>query len=298
VGAIDKDALLEAIRSVIAATGGNRISRQQFLASSGLKLSDIFRYFSKWSDALAAASFSFDPYHEKIIPEALLTDWGLLVRKLRRIPTRNQYKLEGQYSPGVFARNFGPWSAIPERFRHFAVDQPAWTDVVALLPAVARPPTTPNDTALAAVQPLPSTAPIPGIAKRHSRLPNRPTYGDPIDFRGLRHAPVNEDGVVCLFGMVARELGYLVEAVQAGFPDCEAKRQIAPGQWQRVRIEFEFESRNFQDHGHAAEGCDIIVCWVHNWAECPAHLEIVELKAAKSNSVLYPTAPSHVDCSG
>jgi hypothetical protein len=78
--------------------------------------------------------------------------------------------------------------------------------------------------------------------------------------------------------MVARELGYLVESVQGGFPDCEANRQISPGQWQRVRIEFEFESRNFRDHGHSPDGCDIIVCWSHNWQECPAHLEVVELK--------------------
>jgi hypothetical protein len=60
--------------------------------------------------------------------------------------------------------------------------------------------------------------------------------------------------------------------------DCEAKRQIAPGQWQRVRIEFEFESRNFRDHGHSPDGCDTIVCWSHNWPECPVHLEVVELK--------------------
>jgi hypothetical protein len=89
---------------------------------------------------------------------------------------------------------------------------------------------------------------------------------------------VNEDGVVFLFGMVARELGYLVEAVQAGFPDCEAKRQVAPDKWQRVRIEFEFESRNFRDHGHAPDGCDLIACWAHNWADCPETLEVVELR--------------------
>jgi hypothetical protein len=89
---------------------------------------------------------------------------------------------------------------------------------------------------------------------------------------------VNEQGVVFLFGMVARELGYLVEAVQTGYPDCEAKRQIGPGKWQRVRIEFEYESRNFRDHGHPVDGCDIIVCWRHNWQDCPQNLEVLELR--------------------
>ena len=108
------------------------------------------------------------------------------------------------------------------------------------------------------------------------KLPGR-VFGDPIDFRGLRHEPVNEDGVVFLFGMVAHELGYLVEAVQAGFPDCEAKRQVGAGKWQQVRIEFEYESRNFYVHRHPPGGCDVIVCWRHNWPECPSDLEVVEL---------------------
>src|SRR3990172_1170257 len=66
-----------------------------------------------------------------------------------------------------------------------------------------------------------------------AKLDHRPTCGNPLDFRGLRHEPVNEEGVVLLFGIVGRELGYLAEAVQEGFPDCEAKRQIGPGKWQR-----------------------------------------------------------------
>ncbi|MDZ4684824.1 MAG: hypothetical protein SH850_07000 [Planctomycetaceae bacterium] len=267
----DRESLLEAVRSAVTAAGGVRITRQQFIASSGLKLSDLFRHFSKWSDALTAAGFSFNGYNERIEPEELLADWAVLVRKLQRIPTRNEYKLEGDYSTGVFDRNFGSWSAIPDTFRTFATDQPEWADVVALLPIQQATP------AVVGGARLPQTQELRSPLARQRRLSDRPTYGDPIDFRGLRHAPVNEDGVIFLFGMVARELGYLVESVQGGFPDCEAKRQLAPGQWQRVRIEFEFESRNFRDHGHAPDGCDIIVCWSHNWSECPAHLEVVEL---------------------
>jgi hypothetical protein len=64
--------------------------------------------------------------------------------------------------------------------------------------------------------------------------------------------------------------------VQAEFPDCEALRMVAPNRQQRVRIEFEFESRNFERHGHDPKGCDLIVCWEHNWQECP--LQVLELK--------------------
>jgi hypothetical protein len=100
-----------------------------------------------------------------------------------------------------------------------------------------------------------------------------------MHLHNFRHEPVNEQGVVLLFGMLAKELGYVIEAVQKGFPDCEAKRQIGPERWQRVNIEFEFESKNFHQHGHPVTGCDVIVCWRHNWEQCPKHIEIVELSS-------------------
>ena len=106
------------------------------------------------------------------------------------------------------------------------------------------------------------------------------TYGSFLNFRGLQHAPVNEQGVVFLFGMVCRDLGFVVEAVRTGYPDCEAKRRVNPkrDEWERVRVEFEYCSSYFQDHGHDLTGCDVIVCWEHDWPGCP--LEVIELKTA------------------
>lgn len=159
---------------------------------------------------------------------------------------------------------------MPEAFRQFARGKREWADVVALLPVAKT-----EKKATAANENSPSS--VPPNRVQHAPFQDRPTYGNPVDFRGLRHEPVNEQGVVLLFGMVAKELGYLVESVQTGFPDCEAKRQLAPGRWKRVRIEFEFESRKFRNHGHPSAGCDVIVCWRHNWDDCPAQIEIVEL---------------------
>jgi len=118
---------------------------------------------------------------------------------------------------------------------------------------------------------------IPPKQLQHAPLKGRATYGNPTNFLGLRYEPLNEQGVVLLFGMLANDLGYRIEAVQKGFPDCEAMRQVAPERWQRVNIEFEFESKNFRDHGHPLTGCDVIVCWRHNWPGCPAHIEVLAL---------------------
>jgi hypothetical protein len=115
--------------------------------------------------------------------------------------------------------------------------------------------------------------------RQHAALKDRPVYGNPSHFRGLGHEPVNEQGVVLLFGMLAKDLGYAIEAVQTGFPDCEAMRRIGPERWQRVNIEFEFESKSFHQHGHPSNGCDVIVCWRHNWQECPKHIEVVEFSS-------------------
>jgi len=123
-----------------------------------------------------------------------------------------------------------------------------------------------------------------GVGRRrkwYAARGDRATYGNPTPCRWLRHEPVNEQGVVLLFGMLAKELGYVIETVGTGFPDCEAKRQVGPGRWQQVRIEFEYESKNFREHGHRADGCDVIVCWRHNWKECPKEMEVVELAAEK-----------------
>jgi hypothetical protein len=118
-------------------------------------------------------------------------------------------------------------------------------------------------------------APCVVLAPRVFR--DRPVMGPPFSLPGLAHEPVNEMGVVFLFGMVAHRLGFMVESLQAGFPDCEAKREVEPGRWQRLRIEFEYESRKFREHRHDPAHCDLIVCWKHNWPGCPRHLEVLEL---------------------
>lgn len=272
----DKQEVLDAIRKV-AQILGHPPSRAELKAKSGISEYQVLLHFPSLREAARAAGLEPDSTNIKLDDSALLEDWAEIVRRNRQIPTRHQYRREGKYSPGVFERHFGTWSAIPTKFRDFARDQSEWSDVLALLPVAPPKQTAGISFSSASGRLLDSTSSTPLPQQRYSKLEDRPTYGNPIDFRGLRHEPVNEQGVVFLFGMVARELGYMVEAVQAGFPDCEAKRQIGAGTWQRVRIEFEFESRNFRDHGHSEDGCDVIVCWRHNWPDCPPHLEVVEL---------------------
>jgi hypothetical protein len=104
---------------------------------------------------------------------------------------------------------------------------------------------------------------------------DRREFGPPLHFGNLTYEPTNEQGVVFLFGMVSKALGFeSVEYLGTDFPDCEAKWRVPNGRLQHVRIEFEFRSRSYD---HPTDGCDVIVCWEDNWKkDCP--LPVIELK--------------------
>jgi len=235
----------------------------EFITSLGISRHSVLRFFPKWNDAVRAAKLRTTPLFVEFKSEELLKDWGETVRAQQRVPSRRAYLLAGKYEPRTLEKRFGSWTSMPRAFRKFAKGKRKWADVVSLL----------NQEPVSK-QAQPSPAKL-----GYTRSKNRCVYGNPLDFPNFRHEPINEQGVVLLFGMLAADLGFIVESVQNGFPDCEAKRRIGPSRWQRVLIEFEFESRNFRDHHHPATGCDLIVCWRHNWPDCPSHLQVLELSS-------------------
>lgn len=289
-----REAVLAAVRLAVEAAGGKRVTLPQFLAGSGMNRGDVFRYFARWEEALKEAGAEVEPHNDPIDPARLLADWGTVARALQRTPTRADYRVRGKFNAATMERRFGGWRKVREAFRAFAKEQVEWADVETLLGEGGRETRDRN----------PNMTPATGGRRwmtrgrceangangadgthergwtpkrnRVKRLADRPTYGEPLDFEAMRHEPVNESGVVLLFGMVAMRMGFLIEAMRTNFPDCEAKLRLSPGEWQRVRIEFEFESRNFRDHGHDPKGCDLIVCWAHNWPECP--VEVIALR--------------------
>ncbi len=111
-------------------------------------------------------------------------------------------------------------------------------------------------------------------------MADKSIVGDLINFRGLVYSPINENGVIFLFGKVADDLNMYIEEIKPGFPDCIGRRFVGKG-WERVSIEFEYQSKNFIQHGHDPDKCDLIICWEHNWKDCP--IEVIELKTEISS---------------
>jgi hypothetical protein len=93
--------------------------------------------------------------------------------------------------------------------------------------------------------------------------------GSPLDYE-----PENELGVIYLFSALARSrFGLHIERVRAGYPDCIGYRH-----GKRIRIEFEYKSKNFRIHKHDPRKCDWLVCWIHDWPGAPEKIRIVELR--------------------
>jgi len=93
----------------------------------------------------------------------------------------------------------------------------------------------------------------------------------------LHYAPENELGVVFLFSAYAKKNRIRIEKIQPQFPDCIAYQKTGGGE-KKIRIEFEFKSRNYKTHQHPVKGCDCIVCWEHNWPAVPENINVVELR--------------------
>lgn len=271
---VSREEVLEAIRSIARTKGTpwdrrkSGLSVRTFKEKSGLREADIYRNFSSWSDALEAAGGGDAARRAFVGPDELLQDWGRVARKLSRPPPFAQYNFHGKYCGGTLQVRFGSWNNVRIAFQEFAKGKGEWGDVVKFCetaPRIGRGHAQPK------VQ-------LSRADAKPKRWKDRPVFGEPVGPLPLRNAPTNESGVVLAFGMLAAQLGFHIETVCAAFPDCRALRKVGPGEWQSVTIEFEFKSANFYTHGHAPDGCDMIVCWEHNWAECPPNLEVIALR--------------------
>jgi hypothetical protein len=192
-----------------------------------------------------------------------------VVRELKKVPTITDYEQLSQYSMSPLKTRYGRWEQIPSGLREYARER-GWSeeyqDVLEIIAA--------HEQARGVRAGLSGDGaePAPGPRVRA----DRPVYGPLLWPYPVIHGPVNEAGVLFLFGAMAADLGFAMVNVQTKFPDCEAMRVVGEDRCQRVLIEVEHESRNFLKHMHAAHECDMIVCWIHNWPECP--LEVIELR--------------------
>ena len=229
----------------------------------------IRKHFGKYSWALRDCKLKTEGNSRKADMPDLFRDWARVARQLNKLPTVLEYSHLSDYSQTPLTVRFGSWRHVPYGLKQYAEKHgmaEEWKDVLELIKT--------NDKRVEG-----NVIPKRGeqSLRQWNVLIDRPQYGAPMKPCALAYCPTNEAGVLFLFGSVAIDLGFMVTNVQAAFPDCEAMRRVEGGKWQPVKIEFEYESRNFLQHLHDPNGCDLIVCWEHNWPECP--VEVLELRS-------------------
>jgi hypothetical protein len=263
---ITRESIIAAAKEAAKQVAGP-LSRPDFERITGISAHHIYKIFPEggWSEVKQIAGLAFHPQAKPLSDGDLLKEFNRIASALGNIPTWRVFADKANISADVVRKRFGGTKGTIKKYIEWLKlnhpDSPLLNRIII------------NEKSPAIIREITSTK----LTSEWERG-DGPVYGGPIDFRGLRHAPINENGVIFLFGMVSYELGFIVESIHNAYPDCEAKRCIdrKGNRWQRVQIEFEHRSSHFRDHGHNAQNCDLIVCWEHDWADCP--IEVFELK--------------------
>ena len=100
--------------------------------------------------------------------------------------------------------------------------------------------------------------------------PEQRMKGERLSFRGLQFPPSDRTGVIFLFGMVAIELGFFLETAGegAGFNGFRTHR-LDETEWSTVRLVFVHHSSELIGHEAELEPYTHVVCWEHDWSQCP-----------------------------
>jgi hypothetical protein len=253
-----------------AARLGRPPGADEFRVTMSVRRHLIRKHFSTYTQLLAECGLERHGSGAPLTLQRLFEDWAGMARSKGKIPTATDYDRHGSYSCRAYMTRFRYWREVPANMLAYMVEKGLggeWQDVQKIIADHLRMPLEE-----ATKYKLPS-----GCTSRPRIMADRPIYGLPILQGPLTFAPTNEAGVLAAFACYARELGFTILRLQAAFPDCEALREVGPHKGQRVLIELEYESRNFLEHQHPANGCDLIVCWINNWPDCP--LEVIELSS-------------------
>jgi hypothetical protein len=267
---VTKEEIIAAIKECAKNLG--RAPSQPELSSvfPAIKMGTIRKYLGTYRQALEESGLAGAGCGYEATIDELFRDWAQIVRKMGKVPTMTEYDRESRYSVRPLSGRFKRWTQVPRGMHEYAQQKKLDVEYADVLNVIRQHYKEEPESAWIFEQ---RTGPVTSHA---FPMADREIYGPPLVQAHLVCGPTNEAGVVFLFGMLAGQLGFMVTRIQTEFPDCEALRRVGEERWQRVRIEFEYESRNFLKHFHNAAECDLIICWSHNWPECP--LEVIELK--------------------
>jgi len=261
---VTNDECIAELRRVAKLLNKDTLSREEFTEHSKMSSITPRRRFGGWPQALEAAGLKLTTFTfpDNVPIDSLVPDFLSATIELGKIPSLHQLSRRSKYGKYLFSVKHGGYA----EFKRQAIqaissgNEKLPPDILALLREEHN-----------RLNPPQETNASPARAHQHGRV---------LGFRAFAFQPTYEMEVVSLFSTVAGELGFEIICQRGEYPDCEAQRRL-PGNRKRYAkclIEFELRSSDFRVHRHPINGCDLIVCWEHDWSDCP--LEVLELKKA------------------
>jgi hypothetical protein len=203
----ERQAAIDQIKTIASDLGSERVPRHEFLRRSGFGERKIQRLFGSYNGLIEAAGLT--PQRFPVSGTPFYDDRQLLdevVRVLRlpdSKPTRVFFEQNSNVSTTVCERRFGGWISAIRRADELLdpVKEPA---LVARIREYTSSPARPKKLTPEG-GPDAVAAASEGATVEHDGYQlilggSTNVYGEFINFRGLQHAPVNEQGVVFLFG--------------------------------------------------------------------------------------------------
>ncbi|ASL16252.1 GIY-YIG nuclease family protein [Mycobacterium intracellulare] len=144
---VDKPTVIRAIQRLAEENGGVSVGRDRFVAETGLP-EYLFqgRLWINWSEAVREAGYEPNPFGvARLDDDHLLWQLAELTRKLGKFPTKANIRMEGRTnssfpSATTFGVRIGTKSQQITALRAFIERTPEFTDIAAMLPAIASEP--------------------------------------------------------------------------------------------------------------------------------------------------------------
>ncbi len=291
--AASRPAIIHAAKALARTTRG-RLTLAHLHRKTGIAAASVYYWFPQgWFHVLKEAGLADRASRNQPVSlHSLMLEFHRVASRLRRLPTRREFRTHSRRSISAYQLRIGSHAEVLQaydkwlrtrglpsppchRLRGPTSPSPSTRPTPAQSVRSAPDPLYPSPAHLLTCSPAQSSLPT---SARHHKHSVRRAYGRPLALRGIAHEPMNESGVVHLAGILWQELGLIVIRMREQFPDCEAWRRLrgTPEAWQRIRVEFEFRSTGFKEHRRKAAECDLVICWEHNWDDCP--VEVIELK--------------------
>ena len=258
-----KESLDEQIREAFKALHVDELGFDTFNKHTKISARIVRNHYDNWSDACKANGLKSGTVQDTVPIETLANDFLSVVLDDGAIPSLHRLIRLAKRGERVFSKKHGGYDS----FKRKAIEYLFTASLVK------------NSETLEMLQTELRSLQAKSISEPPIKAIRPHEHGRMLGFRAFAYAPTYENEVVAMFGAIAHEIGFEIVSNRSEFPDCKANRRVEGSARERYRecmIEFELRSSHFKAHKHPVSGCDLIVCWEHDWKDCP--LEVLELK--------------------